>query len=54
MRAGEARGRRWGAASRVEVEMQEACVYTLRDGKIVRVEEYFDRWGALEAAGLSG
>jgi ketosteroid isomerase-like protein len=43
-----------GAASRAEVEMQEAYVYTLRDGKILRVEEYFDRREGLAAAGLSG
>jgi ketosteroid isomerase-like protein len=30
-----------------------ALVYTLRDGKAVRVEEYFDRTEALQAAGLS-
>jgi ketosteroid isomerase-like protein len=34
-------------------EMQEAYVYTLRDGKILRVEEYFDRREGLAAAGLS-
>lgn len=42
-----------GAASGVNVEMQEAYVYTLRGGKILRVEEYFDRSEGLEAAGLT-
>jgi ketosteroid isomerase-like protein len=41
-----------GAASGAEVEMQEAYVYTMRDGRIVRVEEYFDRREGLAAAGL--
>ncbi len=30
-----------------------AIIFTIRDGKIVRGEEYFDRAEALEAAGLS-
>jgi ketosteroid isomerase-like protein len=54
MRAGEVRGRRWGAAGGVEVEMQEAYIHRLRDGKIVQVDEHTDRRGALEAAGLPG
>jgi ketosteroid isomerase-like protein len=47
---------RWmgrGRASGVEADWHLAIVYTLRDGKVVRGEEYFDRAEALEAAGLS-
>jgi uncharacterized protein len=42
-----------GTTSGVPVEMEQAQVWTFRDGKVVRVEEYFDRAEALEAAGLS-
>jgi ketosteroid isomerase-like protein len=42
-----------GVTSGASVEMELANVYTLRDGKVVRVEEYFDRREALEAAGVS-
>jgi uncharacterized protein len=41
-----------GATSGVPVETEQAQVWTFRDGKVVRVEEYFDRNEALEAAGL--
>jgi ketosteroid isomerase-like protein len=41
-----------GAASGIPLEMELAHVYTLRDGKAVRVVEYMDRNEALEAAGL--
>jgi ketosteroid isomerase-like protein len=44
------RGR--GAASGAEVEQEEAYVYTFSNGKITRVEEYFDRQEGLEAAGV--
>ena len=39
--------------SGVETDQTEAEVYTLRDGKILRVVEYAHRDEALEAAGLS-
>ena len=38
--------------SGVETDQTEAEVYTLRDGKILRVDEYAHRDEALEAAGL--
>jgi ketosteroid isomerase-like protein len=41
-----------GAASGADVEMEEDYVYTVRDGMVLRVEEYFDRREGLEAAGL--
>ncbi len=42
-----------GSASGVDMDWRQSLVYTLRDGLIVRVEEYFDRAEALEAVGLS-
>jgi ketosteroid isomerase-like protein len=42
-----------GITSGASVQMELAHVYTVRDGKLVRVEEYFDRREALEAAGVS-
>jgi len=42
-----------GAGSVVPIEMEMAHVYTLRDGKVARTAEYFDRAEALEAVGLS-
>jgi ketosteroid isomerase-like protein len=45
------RGR--GRGSGVEVDTRLYSVYTLREGKVVRVDEYADRAEALEAAGLS-
>jgi ketosteroid isomerase-like protein len=44
------RGR--GRTSGVEVDGRFYEVYTLRDGKVVRVDEYVERAEALEAAGL--
>jgi ketosteroid isomerase-like protein len=44
------RGR--GRTSGVEVEGQTGYLYTVRDGKIARVELFRDRARALEAAGL--
>jgi ketosteroid isomerase-like protein len=38
--------------SKIEVEEQWAHVWTLRDGKAVRLDQYTDRTKALEAAGL--
>jgi ketosteroid isomerase-like protein len=48
-----ARFRGRGRASGAEVEGRHFEVYTLRDGKVLRVDEYADRAEALEAAGLS-
>jgi ketosteroid isomerase-like protein len=45
------RGR--GRTSGVEVDGRFYEVYTLRDGKVVRVDEYVERADALEAVGLS-
>jgi ketosteroid isomerase-like protein len=45
------RGR--GRGSGVEVDSRFYEIYTLRDGKIVRVDEFAERSEALEAAGLS-
>jgi ketosteroid isomerase-like protein len=47
---------RWtgrGRASGADAQWYLAIVYTFRDGKAVRAEEYFDRVEALEAVGLS-
>ena len=44
------RGR--GRGSGVEVDTRLYSVYTLRDGRVVRADEYADRAEALEAAGL--
>jgi ketosteroid isomerase-like protein len=44
------RGR--GRGSGIEVDARFYEVYSLRDGKIVRVDEYAERSEALEAAGL--
>jgi ketosteroid isomerase-like protein len=46
-----ARGR--GRRSGVEVQSSSAAVWTIRDGKIVRVTWFATRAEALEAAGLS-
>jgi ketosteroid isomerase-like protein len=45
------RGRDRGSGIKVDARYYE--VYTLRDGKIIRVDEYTERIAALEAAGLS-
>ena len=45
------RGR--GRGSGVEVDTRFYELYTLRDGKVVRVDEFTDRPEALKAAGLS-
>jgi ketosteroid isomerase-like protein len=42
-----------GRASGVEVDTRLYEVYTLRDGKVLRIDEYEHRAEALEAAGLS-
>ena len=41
-----------GSASGVEVEARSYTVYTLRDGKIIAMEEFIARTDALVAAGL--
>jgi ketosteroid isomerase-like protein len=41
-----------GITSGAPVEMEQAQIWTFREGKVVRVEEYFDRAEAVEAAGL--
>ena len=45
------RGR--GRASGIEIDARLYEVYTLRDGKVLRIDEYEHRAEALEAAGLS-
>ena len=42
-----------GRASRIDVEMPVMLVWTLRDGKVVRVVWFLDRDEALEAAGVA-
>jgi ketosteroid isomerase-like protein len=44
------RGR--GLGSGIEVDARFYLLYTLRDGKVVRQDEYAERAEALEAAGL--
>jgi ketosteroid isomerase-like protein len=41
-----------GASSGVATELEQAIIYTLRDGQIVRAEIYGDPQQALEAVGL--
>ena len=47
-----ARFRASGRASGVEVDTRLYEVYTVRDGKVLRIDEYATRDEALEAAGL--
>jgi ketosteroid isomerase-like protein len=49
-----ARFRARGRASGVEVEARLYEVYTMRNRKILRVDEFRERADALEAAGLRG
>jgi ketosteroid isomerase-like protein len=42
-----------GASSGAVAELEIAQINTLRDGQIVRIDNYLDRAKALEAAGLS-
>jgi ketosteroid isomerase-like protein len=42
-----------GASSGVAAELEQAVIFTVRDGKIVRAEIYGDPEKALKAAGLS-
>ncbi len=41
-----------GGSSGTPVSLEQAQLWSFRNGKAVRVEEYFDRAEALEAAGL--
>jgi uncharacterized protein len=42
-----------GASSGLPIDMELAHVYTLRDGRAARLDEYTNRAEALEAAGIS-
>jgi ketosteroid isomerase-like protein len=42
-----------GRGSGVDVELHWAQIYTLRDGKIILIDNYGDRVEALEAVGLA-
>ncbi len=42
-----------GAGSDAPVELLGAAIYSFRDGKIARIDFYYDRDQALETAGLS-
>ena len=47
---------RWtgrGRGSGIDAEWWLATVFTLREGRVIRAEEYFDRTEALRAVGLS-
>lgn len=47
---------RWtgrGRTSGVDADWHLAIIYTMRDGRIIRGEEYFDRAEAVKAAGLA-
>ena len=46
------RGRGRGGSG-VEVDARLYSVYTLRNGKVLRIDEYADRAEALEATGLA-
>ncbi len=43
---------RRGKGSGVEVELDTAVVFTVRDGRVTRIQGYLDQVAALEAAGL--
>jgi ketosteroid isomerase-like protein len=47
------RMRATGLSSGVVLERQDAMLFTVRDGKVVRVDYYNDRAEALKAAGLA-
>jgi ketosteroid isomerase-like protein len=44
---------RRGRGSGVELETDTAAVYTVRDGRVVRMQGFLDRAAARQAAGLS-
>jgi ketosteroid isomerase-like protein len=43
-----------GRGSGIEVEQEEFHVWTLRDGRVVRMQMFLDRGEALAAAGIGG
>ena len=43
-----------GRGSGLQVDIRTYNVYALRDGKVIRLDEFTERSDALEAAGLSG
>ena len=44
---------RRGRGSGIEVETDTAVVFTVREGRVIRIQPYMDQADALEAAGLS-
>ena len=44
---------RRGSGSGIEVETDTAVVFTVREGRVIRVQPYMDQADALEATGLS-
>ena len=44
---------RRGRGSGIEVEADTAVVFTVREGRVIRIQPYMDQAEALEAAGLS-
>ena len=42
-----------GRSSGAELMIEAAAIFALRNGRIVRIQGYMDRAGALEAAGLA-
>jgi ketosteroid isomerase-like protein len=44
---------RRGRGSGIEVESDTAVVFTVREGRVIRIQPYMDQAEALEAAGLS-
>ena len=44
---------RRGRGSGIEVQADTAVVFTLREGRVIRIQPYMDQAEALEAAGLS-
>jgi ketosteroid isomerase-like protein len=44
---------RRGRGSGIEVETDTAVVFTVREGRVIRIQPYMDPAAALEAAGLS-
>ena len=45
---------RRGRGSGIEVEADTAVVFTVREGRVIRIQPYMDQAAAREAAGLSG
>ena len=44
---------RRGRGSGIEVETDTAVIFTVREGRVIRIQPYMDQADALEAAGLS-